>query len=61
MNWTNNSKGEASSIKKSKPITLSEKIKKGAAILAETKMIDKVSISSSNYDEYDLNNLNNKV
>ncbi|CAF0782583.1 unnamed protein product, partial [Brachionus calyciflorus] len=37
---------------------LIEQIKKKANFLAETKMLDKVSISSSNYDDYDLNSLN---
>jgi hypothetical protein len=36
--------------------SLIERIKKK---VSETKMIDKVSICSSNYDDYDLNNLNN--
>ena len=38
--------------------SLIEQIKKKAAFLTETKLLDKVSISSSNYDDYDLNNLN---
>ena len=36
------------------PISLIEQIKQRAALLAETKLIDKVSISSSNYDETDI-------
>lgn len=39
-------------------MSLIEQIKKKASLLAETKMIDKVSISSSNYDDYDLNHMN---
>jgi hypothetical protein len=46
--------GHDSSSKKS----LIEQIRKKAAFLTETKLLDKVSISSSNYDDYDLNNLN---
>ena len=39
-------------------MSLIEQIKKKASLLAETKMIDKVSIASSNYDDYDLNHMN---
>ena len=59
LNEDTNAEVAASNSSSNQPISLIDKIKKGAAILAETKMIDKVSISSSNYDDYDLNNLNN--
>ena len=54
---SNSEAGEASGGAGVRP-SLIEQIKKKASLLAETKMIDKVSISSSNYDEYDLNNMN---
>lgn len=62
-----NNENDGDSQKKTQPpapqsqqsVSLLEQIKQKASFLADTKMIDKVSISSSNYDDYDLNNLNN--